>query len=127
TETPDAAAEPNFARRIRCTQRLEERVKVRASGVDSVSIDREVIDLRYVEQLADPEQVNLLGQILKYAIQNLMDGKRTVTEIVDAIEAVLKARGMEGICGGKFLPAGYALPRRQEIAACINRYRRLRV
>ncbi|MCD8077015.1 MAG: ABC-ATPase domain-containing protein, partial [Lachnospiraceae bacterium] len=127
TEAPDAAAEPNVARRIRCTQRLEDRVKVRASGVDSVSIDREVVDLRYVEQLADPEQVNLLGQILKYAIQNLMDGKRTVTEIVDAIEAVLKARGMEGICGGKFLPAGYALPRRQEIAACINRYRRLRV
>ncbi|MCD8125830.1 MAG: ABC-ATPase domain-containing protein, partial [Lachnospiraceae bacterium] len=127
TEAPDAAAKPNFARRVRCTQRLEDRVKVRSSGVDSVSIDREVVDLRYVEQLADPEQVNLLGQILKYAIQNLMDGKRTVTEIVDAVEAVLKARGMEGICGGKFLPAGYALPRRQEIAACINRYRRLRV
>lgn len=127
TEAPDAAAEPNFTRCIHCTQRLEDRAKVRASGVDSVSIDREVVDLRYVEQLADPEQVNLLGQILKYAIQNLMDGKRTVNEIVDAIEAVLKARGMEGICGGNFLPAGYALPRRQEIAACINRYRRLRV
>ncbi|MCD8009376.1 MAG: ABC-ATPase domain-containing protein, partial [Lachnospiraceae bacterium] len=127
SEAPDAAVEPNFTRRIRCTQRLEDRVKVRCSGVDSVSIDREVVDLRYVEQLADSEQVNLLGQILRYAIQNLMDGKRTVTEIVDAVEAVLKARGMEGICGGKFLPAGYALPRRQEIAACINRYRRLRV
>lgn len=78
-----------------------------------------------MEQLADSEQVNLLGQIMKYSIAQLLNGRYTMTQIVDHIEKILNQKGMEGICGGRFLPGGYAMPRRQEIAACINRYRKM--
>ena len=125
-EAPEQASEPNFDRKLRSTQRLGDRTKVRCSGLDGLSVDKEPIDLRYVEQLADSEQVNLLGQIMKYSIAQLLNGRYTMTQIVDHIEKILDQKGMEGICGGRFLPGGYAMPRRQEIAACINRYRKMR-
>lgn len=120
-----AAEPPVFLRRMRCTQRLGDRVKTKTMGLDGVSIDKEMIDLRYVEQLVDAEQVSMLGAIMKYAISNLIDGRRTMTEIVDQIIKVLEQKGMEGVYGGRYQPAGYAMPRRQEIAACLNRYRKL--
>lgn len=126
-ETAEAFGQPDFSRRAKSAQRLGERIKIKSMGLDGVSIDKEMIDLRYVEQLADPEQVCMLGHIMKYAILNLMDGRRTVTEIVEQLTDLLEREGMESIYGGRFLPGGYAVPRKQEIAACLNRYRKLRV
>ncbi len=119
--------DPNFVRRVRTTQRLGDRVKVKSFGMDGVSIDKEEIDLHYVEQLADPEQVSMLGSIMRYVIENLMDGRHTTAEIVEQVMHVLDTKGMEGIHAGRFLPAGYAVPRKQEVAACLNRYRKMRV
>ncbi len=127
SEYTAGADRPSFLRHVRCTQRLGDRVKIKTMGLDGVSIDKETIDLRYVEQLADAEQVAMLGTIMKYAISNLIDGHRTMTEIVDQIMKALEQKGMEGVYGGRYQPAGYAMPRRQEIAACINRYRKLAV
>lgn len=127
-EAPTPAVPPSFDHRcLRCTQRFGDRVKIKTMGLDGVSIDKEMIDLRYVEQLADPEQVSMLGHIMKYICSHLMDGRHTATEILDQIEKILETKGIEGICGGRFMPAGYAVPRRQEIAACLNRYRRERL
>lgn len=126
-ESEERTAAPDFHRTVKSTQRLGDRVKLRSAGLDSVSIDKETIDLRYVEQLCDPEQAAMLGQIMKYAVSRLMNGRYSVSEIVEQLMAVLDKSGMEGVCGGRFLPAGYALPRKQEIAACINRYRLLRL
>ena len=86
-----------------------------------------MVDLRDVDQLTDPEQVTLWGQIRKMSIPGLMDGHRSVSEIVDQIATELDQKGTEAICTGRFLPAGYAVPRKQEIAACINRYRQIRL
>lgn len=128
TEAPQPARVPAFAqRKLSCTQRLGERVKIKTMGLDGVSIDKEMIDLRYVEQLADPEQVSTLGHIMKYAISRLMDGKHTVIQIADWIEKELTEKGIEGIYSGRFLPGGFAMPRRQEIMACLNRYRKERL
>ncbi len=126
-DIPEKAQRPNTCRRIKCTQWLGDRVKIKTFGLDGVSIDKEMIDLRYVEQLTDPEQVTLLGQIMKMSIPGLMDGHRSVSEIVDQIATELDQKGTEAICTGRFLPAGYAVPRKQEIAACINRYRQIRL
>ncbi len=121
----DAAEQPNYARYLRCTQRLGDRVKTKSMGLDGISIDKETIDLRYVEQLADPEQVSMLGPIVRYAVEHLIDGRHTMTQIVDQIMKILEQKGMQGIYGGRYQPAGYAMLRRQEVAACLNRYRKL--
>lgn len=93
-------------------------MKMKTMGMDSISIDRESIDLRLVEQLVDTEQLNALGQLLKYAHLHFVDGKRSLSEVVDLLEKTMDDKGLDVITQKPF-----ARPRRQEIFACINRYR----
>lgn len=101
-----------------------ERLKTRVSGTDGFSLDRQEIDLRYTEQLIDPEQTAALSLLLKYAVEHLIDGKRTLPEIVEFLYQKLLQHGLPCFADGKEIACGYAVPRRQEIYACFNRYRR---
>lgn len=96
----------------------EPRLKIKTLGMDGISIDRECIDLRLVEQLVDEEQLCALGQLLKYAHLHFVDGKRSLTEIVELLEKTMDEKGLDEIT-----TRPSARPRRQEIFACINRYR----
>ena len=117
---------PAFDRRPRPGRPGEDlRGKVWTQGLDSVSIDRETIDLRYVEQLIDSEQLSALGYCLLYARRQLLDGRRTLRQVADALEALLDQQGLEGLCGGRAGIPALARPRRQEILACLDRWRGL--
>jgi len=93
-------------------------------GMDGISIDRETIDLRYLEQLADPEQLSMLAQIVKYAELRIFDGKKTLVQVVDHLEEKMREKGFAGICGDRGVSSGLAMPRKQEVFACLNRYRK---
>ena len=125
----EPAAEPGFDRRPQPTHGLGEgeRVKLKAMGRDGVSLNRETVDLRYLEQLADGEQTAALGYCLLYLQRHLLDGRRTVGQAVDRLEAVLEERGLEALCESRSGVPFLARPRRQEIFACLNRYRSLRL
>lgn len=124
-ETLKPAEKPDFQRILFASKAGgRDRMKIKTMGKDALSIDRETVDLRYVEQLADPEQVVMLGQILKYVLQNMAGGKKTVCGIVEEICHIMDQKGMPGIYGGRYLPSGLAMPRKQEIFACLNRYRK---
>lgn len=118
---------PKFVRRVKPDSlwKDDRRIKIKTMGRDSISINREVIDVRYVEQLVDTEQLAMLGVFLKYAQQHLFNGRRTLTEAVDVLYELLETQGMEKICGDGTLPCNLAIPRKQEMYACINRYRGL--
>ena len=105
--------------------RSGERVKLKSLGRDGVSLNRETIDLRYVEQLADGEQSAALGYCLLYAQRHLLDGTRTLRQVVDGLEDLLDRAGLPALCEGQAAVASLARPRRQEIFACFNRYRGL--
>ena len=100
-----------------------ERLKVKTMGVDGFSLGRQNVDLRYLEQLIDSEQTACLGLLLKYAVEHLADGKRTIGEVVTILEQKLKQEGMSFLSGGNTIAGGYAMPRVQEIFSCFNRYR----
>lgn len=121
----ESASRPNEMRVLKPLGDLGrgQRVKIKTMGRDGVSINRETIDLRYVEQLVDSEQLTALGYCVAYAQKYLLDGKRTVQQVVDQLEAVLERQGLEGLCEreGAFV----ARPRRQEMFACLNRFRAL--
>lgn len=127
-ENSESGEFPGFFadRRPRPDKKLKEsqRIKIKAYGMDEVELDRETVDLRSVKQLADPEQVVALGYFLKKAELSLMDGKRTMREIVDELLELTKKEGLESLAQSDACPS-LAMPRRQEIFACINRYRRL--
>lgn len=102
-----------------------DRIKIKTMGMDGISIDRETIDLRYLEQLAHPEQLSMLAQIVKYAQLRVFDGKKTLIQVVDILQKQMRDKGFAGICGDRNVFSGLAMPRRQEIFACLNRYRQL--
>lgn len=99
-------------------------LKLKVHGKDSFSLGKELVDLRYIEQIADPEQTAALGQILKYARENLIDNKKNLSQIISLIEKKLAEKGLAGICSSSYTPCGLAMPRKQEIYSCFNRYRR---
>lgn len=104
-----------------------DRIKLKALGRDGVSINRETIDLRYVEQLRDGEQSAALGYAMVYAQQHLIDGTHTLRQIVAELEALMDQKGLEALCGNRFSIPFLARPRKQELFACFNRYRGLRL
>lgn len=99
-----------------------EHMKVKTFGRDSFSLDKETVDLHYVEQLLDPEQTAALAYILRYALEQIIDGKRTVRQAVQILSDVLEKKGWEPFCNS-YIPCGLAVPRRQELFACLNRFR----
>lgn len=99
----------------------ERRVKTKTMGMDGVQIGHDTIDLRYVEQLADPEQLKALA-VLVPALQQMADGKKTAAMLVDEICEKIRENGFASVCGRE-VPGNLSMPRKQEIFACLNRYR----
>lgn len=101
---------------------VKERLKIKRMGKTAFSVGKENLDLRYVEQLVDEEQTQTLAYLLRYAKEHYGEGKNDVSSVVKALERILKAKGLAGICDGGNVPSGLAMPRVQEIFACFNRY-----
>lgn len=101
-----------------------DRIKTKVHGKDGFSIGQQDVDLRYVEQLVDTEQTAALSLLLKYAVEHLIDGKRTLPEIVEYLIHELENKGLAFLGNGSSTACGYAMPRIQEIYSCFNRYRR---
>lgn len=107
--------------------RKEERLKMKAMGTSEISIAKENVELRYLEQLKDQEQSMALAYLLKYAQLKMMDGRKDLRRIGDALEEQLDKSGLESLFERGDVSSQLARPRKQEIMACINRYRRLRM
>ena len=107
----------------KASKRADDRVKIKTTGLDTICINKENIDVRYIEQLVDSEQLNALGYMLAYAQKHLFDGKKTLLQITDELYEKIHRDGIESVCGLSYVPAGLALPRTQEFMAVVNRYR----
>ena len=105
--------------------RRDDRIKVRASGTSELSLNKESVELRYLEQLKDQEQTAALAWLLKYAQLKLLDGKQDLRRIGDLLEELLDGKGLESLFEHGDVSAQLARPRKQEIMACIDRYRKL--
>ena len=103
--------------------RRDVRVKVR--DVDELAFGTEEIDLGAVEQIVDSGQLRAIASAMVYAKQQYMDGKRTLSEIIDLVMADIDAQGMDIL--SSFPEGDFAMFRRFELAAAINRLRSLSV
>lgn len=124
TKDADGATKRRDYRTGRVREGEPERLKVKLQGKDGFALGKQNVDLRYIEQLVDSEQTAALGLLLKYSVEKLVDGKRTLPEIAEYLEKQLEQKGLEFFAEGSYIPGGYAIPRAQEIYACLNRYRR---
>lgn len=121
----EPAAGPVFERCPRQAKGFggQDRIKMKTLGKEAVQINRENIDLRYVEQLTDSEQVSALGYCVKYAEQHLFDGRTRMQDVVKKLAEKIEKDGLAGLCESRSSVANLAMPREQEIFACLNRYR----
>ena len=116
---------PDFGRCPRPNQAFKgnDRIKMKTMGREAVMINKETIDLRYVEQIMDSEQVTALGYCMRYAQKHIMDGRKNLRQIVDELENVIRKGSLAALCESSSSISCMAMPRRQEIFACFNRYR----
>jgi hypothetical protein len=56
-----------------------------------------------------------------------MDGRRTLAQCMDAVEAAVAAGGMDAVAGQRDIRGDLTLPRRFELAAALNRLRGVRL
>ena len=103
-----------------------EGIKIKTLGKDGLSINKENIDLKSVEQIVDGEQINTIGMAIKF-IEDKYSGKDlTIEKIADEIEKDITKNliGIDNIKGGN---GSLAMPRKQEILCAINRLRTLKI
>ena len=101
-------------------------IKIKNLGKDGLSINKENIDLKSVEQIVDGEQINTIGMAIKF-IEDKYSGKDlTIEKIADEIEKDITKNliGIDNIKGGN---GSLAMPRKQEILCAINRLRTLKI
>ena len=119
TQAPGFAV-PGFAEAYAAGK--SKNAKVKTFGRDTFSIDRETVDLRYVEQMADFEQTSALAYLTRYALEQLADGRKTLRQLAAELQKRMETKGWDGLTGS-YVPCGLAKPRIQEIFAALDRYR----
>ena len=105
-------------------------VKIDARDLDLIQFGSDAIDLRCVEQLVDRSQTRAIGSAIHLATQRFMDGRATLREVIERLEAFFDERGLDELDPfhrREQHPGNLARPRRFEIAAAINRLRTLRM
>ena len=102
--------------------------KTGAKGVETIQFGQEFIELDSVEQLVDPSQTRAIADLLVYALnRGYIDGKARLREILDRLFLDIETKGLDIISPFRGHPGEYAKPRRQELAAALNRLRTLKV
>ncbi|GAA1991399.1 ABC-ATPase domain-containing protein [Nocardiopsis rhodophaea] len=111
-------------RSVNATARGRARLKRR--DMDVLTFGENDIDVRSLAQLVDPGQIIGVGLAMRLLAEGgLLDAGRTLAEALDALDERLATGGVTAL--GRGYLGDYALPRRFEIAATLNRLRSLRI
>lgn len=102
----------------------DNRIKVRTCGCEELQVGQGSADVRLVEQLVDSCQARALAQLVRVGAQTgiLVQGK-PVAKAVDELMALLDREGWRALVEHDYVACGLALPRPQELAAVLNRWR----
>ncbi len=107
---------PSFEARVRG------REKIAARGLRELVFGNQTVELSGLEQLVSPGQVRAIGHLLKHA-RRYADGETSLRELVTALDGDVDAAGLYQLAASPEL----ARPRPLEVAAAINRLRKLRL
>lgn len=105
----------------------ESRIKLKILSEDQFVLMKDEVDVRGLEQIVDREQTAALAYLLRYLQIHVIDGKMTLSQIVDRLEQMLERKGLEELFDGGTVSNGLAAVRREEIFGMINRYRKLKI
>ncbi|MFP4341090.1 MAG: ABC-ATPase domain-containing protein [Cyclobacteriaceae bacterium] len=98
-------------------------VKIKVSGTDSISYGSELIDVRQVEQLADQGQLKSIAEAMVYLFKQPPAG--SLSQQLDRLEDLLNTKGLDAL--SPKMRGDLARFRKLELAATINRFRKLKI
>jgi predicted ABC-class ATPase len=97
-------------------------------GRDTLAIGRDTVDLVALTQLVDPSQARAAGDAIIYAVEKgYVDGNAAIGEVIERVFADIAASGLSVLTGRQGEAVDYAMPRKHEVAAILNRLRSLQV
>ncbi len=99
--------------------------RVRSVKTRAIEFGSEEIDVSLLYQLVDAAQCRMIGDVLLQCARGLCDGKKTIPELLDRIDAEIEKDGLDAVTDRDF--GDRARARRFEIAAALNRLRSLRL
>lgn len=124
-EQEDVSISYEQGRKVRLP-RADDRNKIKVMGTDGFSYNKHQVDLRYLEQITDGEQMLAIAKCLEY-LEKKFGGKETdISVLLKDVEYLLEKQGVAGLCGRGSVP-NMAMPRKLEISGCINRYIKWRI
>ncbi len=98
-------------------------VRTRARGTTTLVIDRDEVDVSDVAGVIDPGQAEALAHALRALLEQRFDAVSSLAQCLEDLEALLDDEGLDALGGRR--PAFLARPRMVDVAAAVNRYRRL--
>ncbi len=87
----------------------------------------EEVDLQAVEQVLDGPHAATMGEALRLLHEEIVDGHRDLSVVLDALDAILDDEGVEALAPRAYPPGDLVRARRHEVAAALSRLRSLRV
>ncbi len=105
-------------------------VKIEARGLNSIQFGTSIIDLQQIEQIVDISQTRAIGFALYFLSRQWMDGKLTIRQLLERLQDFWQTEGLDSLNPfrkSEEHPGNFARPRIFEVAAALNRYRRLRI
>lgn len=98
---------------------------IKVPDKNSIRFGPTVIEVGAIEQLVSLAQSRTVAAALLFARDHFVDGKRTITEILDAVEKALSRDGLDALDERR---VGHLTAfRRHELAAVLNRLRTLEI
>ena len=100
-------------------------VRTRAHGTMGLTLDREDVDVSDVAGIVDPGQAEAIAWALRALLEQRFDGESTLRTCLTDLEALLDDEGLDALQDVGARPAFLVRPRMVDVAAAVNRYRRL--
>lgn len=99
------------------------KTKLKAEGVNQIQLGRQRIDLSALDQVVSPAQLNAIADAILLAKKRM--GKASLKEVLHEIEEAINQNGLDIL--NKRNRGDYAMFRKNELAAALNRLRTFRV
>lgn len=115
---------PEFSRKLKPVKHA--RRKLKSMGTDTVLIDRESIDVRYLEQLSESGQTTALAYMMGWILDHVTK-EEDIQEFIENMYKLIERKGMTAVIPANYSAGHPVLPRKQELYACLNRYRSVKI
>lgn len=116
----DIKIEIDERRKVRLPK-ADDRTKVKIMGTDGFLYNKTNVDLRYLEQITDAEQMLAISKTLEYLIRKYGGKEMLIKTLLDDVENLIDTKGVSALTSRGSVP-NMSKPRRFEIAGCINRF-----